>query len=124
MAAKELEYRGRKLIARQYANGWQIEIRPLQAGPIKYTVIFPELSEKPADSFSALPAPDAGQSVRPITASVFCISVGNQRVFDSGSEASRSPRPQRRLGSGIRSTEQTSWLSSCPYQFQQLGEQV
>jgi hypothetical protein len=29
MTAKELEYRGRKLIARQYANGWQIEIRPL-----------------------------------------------------------------------------------------------
>ena len=45
MTAKELEYRGRKLIARQYANGWQIEIRPLQAGPIKYTGIFPELSE-------------------------------------------------------------------------------
>ena len=45
MTAKELEYRGRKLIARQYANGWQIEIRPLQAGPIKHTVIFRELSE-------------------------------------------------------------------------------
>ena len=45
MTAKELEYRGRKLIARQYANGWQIEIRPLQAGPIKHTVIFNELSE-------------------------------------------------------------------------------
>ena len=45
MTAKELEYRGRKLIARQYANGWQIEIRPLQAGPIKHTVIFRELPE-------------------------------------------------------------------------------
>ena len=45
MTAKELEYRGRKLIARQYANGWQIEIRPLQAGPIKHSVIFHELSE-------------------------------------------------------------------------------
>ena len=46
MTAKELEYRGRKLIARQYANGWQIEIRPLQTGPIKNTtVIFRELSE-------------------------------------------------------------------------------
>jgi hypothetical protein len=45
MTAKELEYRGRKLIARQYANGWQIEIRPLQAGPIKHTVIFKELSD-------------------------------------------------------------------------------
>jgi hypothetical protein len=74
-------------------------------------------SEKPADSFFALPASDTGQSVRPITASVFCRSVGNQRVFDSGSEASRSPRPHRRLSSGIRPTEQTSWLSFCPYQF-------
>ena len=45
MTAKELEYRGRKLIARQYANGWQIEIRPPQAGPIKHTVIFKELSD-------------------------------------------------------------------------------
>ena len=45
MTVKELEYRGRKLIARQYANGWQIEIRPLQAGPIKHTAIFSELSE-------------------------------------------------------------------------------
>ena len=45
MTAKELEYRGRKLIARQYANGWQIEIRPLQTGPIKHTMIFRELSE-------------------------------------------------------------------------------
>ena len=45
MTAKELEYRGRKLVARQYANGWQIEIRPLQAGPIKHTVIFKELSD-------------------------------------------------------------------------------
>jgi hypothetical protein len=45
MTAKELEYRGRKLIARQYANGWLIEIRPLQAGPIKHTVIFKELSD-------------------------------------------------------------------------------
>jgi hypothetical protein len=45
MTAKELEYRGRKLIARQYANGWQIEIRPLQAGPIKQTAIFRELDE-------------------------------------------------------------------------------
>jgi hypothetical protein len=45
MTAKELEYRGGKLIARQYANGWQIEIRPLQAGPVKHTRIFGELSD-------------------------------------------------------------------------------
>jgi hypothetical protein len=32
MAIKDIQYRGRKLIARQYANGWQIEIVPLQHG--------------------------------------------------------------------------------------------
>jgi hypothetical protein len=31
-ATKNIRYRGRKLIARQYANGWQIEIVPLQHG--------------------------------------------------------------------------------------------
>ena len=30
--AKDIEYRGRKFIARQYADGWQIEIVPLQHG--------------------------------------------------------------------------------------------
>jgi hypothetical protein len=32
VATKDIQYRGRKLIARQYANGWQIEIVPLQHG--------------------------------------------------------------------------------------------
>jgi hypothetical protein len=45
MTTKELEYQGRKLIARQYAKGWQIEIRPRKAGPIKHTMIFRELSD-------------------------------------------------------------------------------
>ena len=55
MTAKELEYRGRKLIARQYANGWQIEIRPLQAGPIKHTAIFSELHERSSTTMRAGP---------------------------------------------------------------------
>lgn len=45
MTTKELEYQGRTLIARQYAKGWQIEIRPRKAGPIKHTTIFRELSD-------------------------------------------------------------------------------
>jgi hypothetical protein len=32
--AKDIQYRGRKLIARQYANGWQVEIIPLQRGHV------------------------------------------------------------------------------------------
>jgi hypothetical protein len=46
MAIKEIEYRGRKLIARQYANGWQIEIVPLRhrAGHTQ-TRIFRELAD-------------------------------------------------------------------------------
>jgi hypothetical protein len=38
--------------------------------------------------------------------------VGNQGLFDSGFEASRSQKPHRRLSSGIRTTEQISLLSS------------
>jgi len=45
MPTKELEYKGRKLVARQYANGWQIEIRSIQGGQIKQTMIFGELSD-------------------------------------------------------------------------------
>jgi hypothetical protein len=40
-------------------------------------------------------------------------SVENQQVFDSGySAASWSVQPHRHISSGIRPTEQTSWLSS------------
>jgi hypothetical protein len=42
MATKETEYRGRKLIARQYANGWQIE---LQHGQVAQTRTFRELAD-------------------------------------------------------------------------------
>jgi hypothetical protein len=45
MAAKEIRYRGRKLIARQYANGWQIEIVPLRHGKVAQTRSFRELSD-------------------------------------------------------------------------------
>jgi hypothetical protein len=45
MATKETEYRGRKLIARQYANGWQIEIIPLQHGQVAQTRTFRELAD-------------------------------------------------------------------------------
>ena len=45
MATKEIEYRGRKLIARQYANGWQIEIVPLQPGQVTQTTTFQELAD-------------------------------------------------------------------------------
>jgi hypothetical protein len=45
MAIKEISYRGRKLIARQYANGWQIEIVPLQHGQLTQTTTFSELED-------------------------------------------------------------------------------
>jgi hypothetical protein len=46
MPTKELEYKGRKLVTREYANGWQVEVRPQQGGPIKQTtMIFRELSD-------------------------------------------------------------------------------
>jgi hypothetical protein len=45
MATKETEYRGRKLIARQYANGWQIEIIPLQHGQVAQTRTFRGLAD-------------------------------------------------------------------------------
>ena len=35
MATKDIRYRGRKFIARQYANGWQIEIVPLRPGQVR-----------------------------------------------------------------------------------------
>jgi hypothetical protein len=37
MPTKELEYKGRKLVTREYANGWQVEVRPQQGRPIKQT---------------------------------------------------------------------------------------
>jgi hypothetical protein len=37
-------YRGRKLIARQYANEWQIEIVPLRHGQVTQTKTFRELA--------------------------------------------------------------------------------
>ena len=43
--AKDIQYRGRKLIARQYANGWQIEIVPLQHGQVTQTMTFRELAD-------------------------------------------------------------------------------
>ena len=45
MPTKELEYKCRKLITRQYANGWEVEVRSLHGGPIKQTMIFRELSD-------------------------------------------------------------------------------
>jgi hypothetical protein len=51
-------------------------------------------------------------------------SVRNQEAFDSGSESSRSLKPHRHLSSGIRPTEQTSWLSSRPYRFEQFDARV
>jgi hypothetical protein len=45
MPTKELEYKGRKLVTRQYANGWQLEVRPLQGELIKQATIFRELSD-------------------------------------------------------------------------------
>ena len=41
--AKDIQYRGRKFIARQYADGWQIEIVPLQHGHRNQTKTFSEL---------------------------------------------------------------------------------
>ena len=43
--AKDIQYRGRKFIARQYANGWQIEIVPLQHGQVTQTMTFRELAD-------------------------------------------------------------------------------
>jgi hypothetical protein len=43
--AKDIQYRGRKLIARQYANGWQIEIVPRQHGQVTQTRTFRELAD-------------------------------------------------------------------------------
>jgi hypothetical protein len=40
---KDIQYRRRKFIARQYANGWQIEIVPLQHGHRDQTKTFSEL---------------------------------------------------------------------------------
>jgi len=45
MADKELEYKGHKLIAREYGNGWQVEIRPIIHGSVKQTMTFKELSD-------------------------------------------------------------------------------
>jgi hypothetical protein len=45
MATKDIQYWGRKLIARQYANGWQIEIVPLQHGQVTQTRTFRELAD-------------------------------------------------------------------------------
>lgn len=46
MANKETEYRGRKLIAREYGNGWQIEIRPIEGGAtVSQTMTFKKLSD-------------------------------------------------------------------------------
>src|SRR6516164_11187302 len=42
------------------------------------------------------------------SAEYFRRSAENEQDFDSGSEASRSPRPHRRSSSDIRATEQTS----------------
>ena len=42
--AKDIQCRGRKLIARQYANGWQIEIVPLRHGQVTQTKTFRELA--------------------------------------------------------------------------------
>jgi hypothetical protein len=44
MVTNETEYKGRKLNARQYGNGWQIEIRSL-AGEQTQTMTFLELSD-------------------------------------------------------------------------------
>ena len=45
MTAKEVEYLGRRLTVRQYANGWQVEIVPLQHGRVIQTLTFRELAE-------------------------------------------------------------------------------
>ena len=42
---KEIEYRGRKLTLRQYANGWRVEIVTLQHGRLIQTLTFRELAE-------------------------------------------------------------------------------
>ena len=45
MTAKEVEYLGRRSTVRQYANGWQVEIVPLQHGRVIQTLTFRELAE-------------------------------------------------------------------------------
>jgi hypothetical protein len=45
MIAREIEYRGRKLTVRQYANGWQVEIVKLQHGRVIQPLTFCELAE-------------------------------------------------------------------------------
>ena len=42
---KEIEYRGRKLTLRQYANGWRVKIVTLQHGRLIQTLTFRELAE-------------------------------------------------------------------------------
>jgi len=44
MGPKKTEYKGRELIARQYGNGWQIEIRSLAGGQVQ-TMTYRELSD-------------------------------------------------------------------------------
>jgi hypothetical protein len=45
MTVKEIEYQGRKMTARQYANGWQIEIVTLRRERVIQTMTFRELAE-------------------------------------------------------------------------------
>jgi hypothetical protein len=46
MPDRELEYKGRKLIAREYGNGWQVEIRPISPSErFRQTMTFKELSD-------------------------------------------------------------------------------
>ena len=42
MTVKEIEYQGRKLTARQYANGWQIEIVTLRRERVTQTMTLRE----------------------------------------------------------------------------------
>jgi hypothetical protein len=42
---KEIEYRGRKLTLRQFANGWRVEIVTPQHGRLIQTLTFRELAE-------------------------------------------------------------------------------
>jgi hypothetical protein len=44
MADKEFDYKDHKLIARQYANGWQLEIRS-KGGQANRTMMFQELED-------------------------------------------------------------------------------
>ena len=45
MATKDIQYRGHKLIARQYANGWQMEIVPLRPGQVTQTMTFRKMAD-------------------------------------------------------------------------------